>query len=134
MRMNLPKATTVKAAVFAVAILLLVTGMSFAQQTINLTAAATPATLPDGSSVPMWGYSCTVTGSAASSGAQTCGPLNPHASGWSPIIITVPTGQDLQIQLTNSLPSPVPTSLVIVGQLGGGRGDVNARKTTPGST
>jgi hypothetical protein len=47
------------------------------------------------------------------------------------VIITVPTGQDLQINLTNNLsftPSgattanTVPTSLMIVGQLGGGLG------------
>src|SRR5204862_6173968 len=52
--------------------------------------------------------------------------------GW----ITVPTGQILQINLTNSLTftgtgtNTVPTSLVIVGQLGGGLGDVTQRTTT----
>jgi hypothetical protein len=132
MRINSPKATTMKAAVFAVAILLLVTGTSLAQQTINLTAAPSAATLPDGSSVPMWGYTCSVTGTALSLGAQTCGPLNSVASGgWAPIIITVPTGEDLQIQLTNSLPSPVPTSLVIVGQLGGGLGTTSHKVDSP---
>jgi hypothetical protein len=132
MRMNLPKATTIKATVFAVAILLLVTGMSFAQQQIELTAAPTTATLPDGSTVPMWGYSCTVTGTALTSGAQTCGALNPAAgAGWSPIIITIPTGQGLQINLHNSLPSPVPTSLVIVGQLGGGLGTTATSAASP---
>jgi hypothetical protein len=45
-------------------------------------------------------------------------------------MITVPAGEILQINLTNSLPAPVPTSLVIVGQLGGGLGDVSQRTTT----
>jgi Bacterial Ig domain len=99
---------------------------------VNLTAAPTMLTLPDGSTVPMWGYSCTVT-----SGAATCTSLNPGAAGWSPVVITVPTGQDLTIKLTNNLPTPpnaqtgIPTSLMIVGQIGGGLGDPNQATTTP---
>jgi hypothetical protein len=95
--------------------------MAAAQQQVNLTAARTSVTLPDGSLVPMWGYSCDasqVTGSTA-----TCAALNlnaPSTSGWSPVVITVPSGQDLTISLTNNL--TVPTSLTIVGQLGGGLG------------
>jgi len=114
---------TVKTAIFAVCILLLTAGISFGQ--VNLTAGSASVTLPDGTVVPMWGYTCgTVTGSA------TCAPLN-LSGGWSPVLITVPTGQDLQITLANSLPSPVPTSLVIVGQLGGGLGDATQRTTSP---
>src|SRR6266478_4864738 len=110
----------------AASVLLLASGASFAQQQVNLTAGPATATLPDGSTVPMWGYSCDatqVTGSAA-----TCAALNPAVTTatptvWSPVVITVPAGQVLQINLTNSLPASVPeTSLVIVGQLGRGLG------------
>jgi Bacterial Ig domain len=102
--------------------------LALGQQQVNLTAAATAATMPDGTSVPMWGYSC---GTAVSGSTATCNPLNPPSTGWSPVIITVPTGQSLAINLTNNLsftPSGsstannIPTSLVIVGQLGGGLG------------
>jgi FtsP/CotA-like multicopper oxidase with cupredoxin domain len=58
------------------------------------------------------------------------------------VLITVPAGQDLVINLTNNLSFPItgsttgavnniPTSLVIVGQLGGGLGSVAQRTTTP---
>jgi hypothetical protein len=60
-----------------------------------------------------------------SSSTATCAALSPKA-GWSPVVITVPTGSDLQINLTNNLSfsngNSVPTSLMIVGQLGGGLG------------
>jgi len=102
--------------------------MAAAQQQVNLTAARTNTTLPDGSLAPMWGYSC---GAAAGGSTATCAALNPNAPaiapvitpntpGWSPVVITVPAGQGLTINLTNSL--PVPTSITIVGQLGGGLG------------
>ncbi|MGE5082596.1 MAG: Ig-like domain-containing protein, partial [Acidobacteriota bacterium] len=53
-----------------------------------------------------------------------------------PVVITVPTGQDLRINLTNNLSftlpdsskNSIPTSLTIVGQLGGGLGK-NATST-----
>src|SRR6267378_5637137 len=134
MRMNNIKAI-LKAATLAVAALLLTAGASFAQQQVNLTAAPTTTTLPDGTTVPMWGYSCAGTTVIASSTA-TCALLNPAAAAtltalatWSPVVITVPTGQNLTINLTNSLSfgaNSVPTSLVIVGQLGGGLGAVTA--------
>jgi hypothetical protein len=132
MRSNYLK-ETLKTAVLAVTVLLLGVGVSLAQ--VSLTAAPATLTMPDGSSVPMWGYSC-----GASTGTATCAKLNPAATGWSPVLITVPTGQDLTITLTNNLsflppssttPNTVPTSLVIVGQLGGGLGDVTQRTTTP---
>src|SRR2546428_8216501 len=87
----------------AASVFLLASGASFAQQQVNLTAAPATATLPDGSAVPMWGYSC---GTPAPLSTATCGPLNPKgltAGVWSPVVITVPTGQDLQINLTNNL-------------------------------
>src|SRR5947209_17061643 len=102
------------------------------QPVVNLTAAPANAMLPDGTAVPMWGYSCTPLATGVASSA-TCAALNPTATAgaWSPVIITVPTGQDLTINLTNNLPSAVPTSLVIVGQLGGGLGIKKQRTTTP---
>jgi hypothetical protein len=72
---------------------------------IALTAQRMTTQLRDGSSVPMWGF-CT-TGSCTTSWAP--GPT-----------IVATAGTSLQIALTNSL--PVPTSLVVPGQLGGGLG------------
>src|SRR6266446_5621508 len=139
MRMNNLKAI-LKAATLAGAALLLTASASFAQQQqVNLTAQATTTTLPDGTVVPMWGYSC---GTAVALSTASCANLNPNApaaigttpAGWSPVVITVPTGQALTINLTNSLSflngNSVPTSLVIVGQLGGGLGDLTQRTTT----
>jgi hypothetical protein len=130
----------IKTAVRGATVLLLGVGAAGAQQQINLTAAPTTATLPDGSSVPMWGYSC---GTAASGSAATCAPLNPAAAGtpgiWSPVVITVPTTATggLQINLTNSLPTPpgattgIPTSIIIVGQIGGGLGTQRTTTASP---
>ena len=112
--------------------------VTFGQQQVNLTAGSANATLPDGTVVPMWGYSC---GTGVTGSTATCAPLNPAAitpAIWSPVVITVPTGQSLTINLTNHLsftptgsttPNTVPTSLVIVGQLGGGLG--TTATTTP---
>src|SRR3984893_3721056 len=115
--------SVLKTSVLAVAALLLTAGASFAQS-VNLTAAPTTATLPDGQVVPMWGYTCTGTPVAPA----TCAASNPNAlTGWSPVVITVPPG-NLTINLTNALPRPpaattgIPTSLMIVGQVGGGLG------------
>ncbi|HYM06235.1 MAG TPA: hypothetical protein VEU11_06710 [Terriglobales bacterium] len=128
MRIQTLKATF-KTAARVMTLLLFGAVASFAQQAVNLTAGSTQAVLPDGSSVPMWGYTCAGTTVIASSTA-TCAPLNPAAAAlgnWSPVIITVPTGAagGLQINLTNNLTftgANIPTSLVIVGQLGGGLG------------
>jgi hypothetical protein len=115
----------------AASLLLLTGGAAFGQQTINLRAAPANAALPDGSVMPMWGYSC---GAPVSGATATCAALNPAAgANWSPVVITVPSGQGLTINLTNNLTfgaNSVPTSLVIVGQLGGGLGDVTQRTTT----
>ena len=129
MRSNYLKAT-LKTAALAVTVLLLGAGVSFAQS-VNLTAAPTTATLPDGQVVPMWGYTC---GAPVAGSAGTCAALNSNAAAgtWSPVVISVPflsTGTSLTIRLTNSLPGTVPTSLMIVGQLGGGLG--TSASTTP---
>ena len=131
MRFNHLK-STLKTAVLVTTFLLLGAGLTVAQVTVNLTAGPSSATLPDGSVVPMWGYSCDGTAPA------NCRALNgsTSASVWSPVVITVPTGQNLTINLTNSLtfttsgtPTNIPTSLTIVGQLGGELG--SSRTTSP---
>jgi hypothetical protein len=116
---------------------------------VNLTAAPTSTTMPDGTVVPMWGYFCgTATGA-------TCAALNPAsvsttagvASTWSPVLITVPAAASgptsLTINLTNTLSFPtggtpannnIPTSLVIVGQVGGGLGGKPVLNSVAGGT
>src|SRR6266699_2785115 len=139
MRMNNIKAI-LKAATLAVAALLLTASASFAQQVVNMTAAPTTTTLPDGTVVPMWGYSC---GTAVAGSTAACVKSNPAATGWSPVVITVPTGQSLTINLTNNLSflpvgsstaNNVPTSLMIVGQLGGGLGTTATSTASPDHT
>jgi hypothetical protein len=133
MRFHHPKAT-LGTMILAVCVLLLGASWAGAQQQINLTAGPTTITLPDGASVPMWGYSC---GAVVSGSTASCAKLNPNASLWSPVVITVPTGATLQINLTNNLSfngnnNKIPTSLTIVGQLGGGLG--KSATTTPSPT
>jgi hypothetical protein len=116
MRTNYLK-TILNGAVALACIFLLGAVATFGQTTVSLTAGASTITTPDGNLVTMWGYTCgTVTAS--------CAPLNTSSMGWAPVVITVPTGNDLIINLTNNL--TVPTSLVIVGQLGGGLGGVTS--------
>src|SRR3954465_2052404 len=84
-------------------VLLIGAGLAQAQQA-EITAGAASAGLPDGNLVPMWGYRCD-----AVSGGVSCSAMNPSASGsWSPILITVPTGSDLNIKLSNQLPAGIP--------------------------
>jgi hypothetical protein len=134
----------------AASLLLLGSSAAYAQQVINLTAAPSNATMPDGSIVPMWGYNCGALAANNPSPAATCAASNSTVvttpatasaaavtTGWSPVVITVPvatTGStSLTINLTNNLSfsnsNTVPTSLVIVGQIGGGLG--SSRTTTP---
>src|ERR1700694_2434962 len=141
--------TILKTVVLVFSILLFGAGASVAQTVVNLTAAPTTATLPDGSVVQMWGYFCNY-GSTLTPPTTpgSCSALNTNAgTGWSPVAITVPTGQNLQINLTNNLSftftptgsttpvtNTVPTSLVIVGQLGGGLGTTENKKDSPAHT
>jgi hypothetical protein len=138
MRTNNMKAI-LKAALRVVCLLPFAAAAAFGQQVVNLTAAPTSVTLPDGTTVPMWGYFC---GTAAAGGTATCGALNPASAAtltapatWSPVVITVPTGQGLTINLTNSLSflngNSAPTSLVIVGQMGGGLGTPGGFTASP---
>src|SRR5215469_8109513 len=125
---------TFRTAATAATIIFFCVCASFAQQQINLSAGPSTIVLPDGSSVPMWGYSC---GPLVAGSTATCASANPNATGWSPVVITVPTGSDLQINLTNNLTfatTNIPTSLLIVGQLGAGLGKLGERTTTPSPT
>src|SRR3984957_16925647 len=104
----------------AASILLVASGASVAQSVVGLTAAPTSTTLPDGQAVPMWGYTCSATVAPA-----TCVAANPNAGAtWSPVVITVPyTGANTSLTINWSFPtSSIPTSLMIVGQVGGGLG------------
>src|SRR5215472_8823041 len=124
-----------KNAALLLAILPFAAAAAFGQQTINLTAGPTTTTMPDGTTVPMWGYTC---GAAVTGSTATCAALNPHAAGWSPVVITVPYNTagatSLQITLTNALTftpasgpvNNIPTSIMILGQVGGGLGTVSA--------
>jgi hypothetical protein len=99
-----------------------------AQVTVNLTAARETVLMPDGTTVPMWGWTCTnnigngTTATTGVPGGGTCstltGAVQVGGAAWQPPLITVPTGTGLTINLTNNL--PVETSLVIVGQFGSG--------------
>src|SRR5438067_5729444 len=141
--------SVLKHAGLAATVLLLASGVAFGQQTVNLSVGPATATLPDGTAVPMWGYTC---GTAVTGSTATCTALHPAVqtfntnratpvasvgSLWSPVAITVPTGQDLTISLTNSLTfagGNIPTSLVIVGQLGGGLGTTATSAASPDHT
>src|SRR5437016_6719190 len=131
-------------AILAGAALLLSAGIASAQNVVNLTAAQQTTTLADGNIVPMWGWTCG-TGTAAATGAactaltySTAGALNAQTGGttWQPPLIVVPytasapgvSTTNLTINLTNTL--PVETSLVIIGQSGGGVG-APAREAGP---
>src|SRR5438132_1642516 len=135
--------SVLKHAGLAATALLLASGVAFGQTTVNLSVGPTTATQPDGTAVPMWGYRC----AGVALGTATCSALNPAANTttanttsttvWSPVVITVPTGQDLTISLTNNLPfagGNIPTSLVIVGQLGGGLGTTATSTASPNHT
>src|SRR5258708_3350268 len=135
MRSNTLKSLLVRSGL-AASLLLLPIGAAIAQS-VSLTAAATTATLPDGQVVPMWGYTCSAVTLPVGSGCANLNPAPPAAAapapaGWSPVIITVPSGTlAFTITLTNSLPAPIPTSLVIVGQIGGGLGLPPSRTPSP---
>jgi len=119
----------------AASALLFGSGMAMAQSTVTLDVAPTSTTLPDGQAVPMWGYAC-----GAVSGGASCTAMNgaPQSVGiWQPPLITVPAGS-LTVTLVNRLEfatgtgtNRIPTSLVIVGQLGGGLGESPQRMPSP---
>jgi hypothetical protein len=138
MRTNYFK-SIVKAAAKTAATLLFAAVATYGQQTINLAAGPTTVTLPDGNVVPMWGYTCGAAVAPTSGPAATCAALNTAAAGWSPVVITVPVNTSgatsLTVNLTNNLSfangNTVPTSIMIVGQLGGGLGSTPTRSPSP---
>ena len=121
-------------AIFVLGVLLLTAGISLAQVTVTLTASRQIATLPDGNTVPMWGWTC----DAASAATGNCVALNGSAqaggAAWQPPLITVPlasgvTTGSLTINLTNNL--PVESSVVIMGQVAGASQAANGGLGTP---
>ena len=104
MRPNFVKAT-LKTAVLAATILLLGVSATIAQQQINLTAAPSSVILPDGSSVPMWGYSC---GTAASGSADRNVPASsaPRSSRNAAIAAASPTASAPAASPLNSSSAP----------------------------
>ena len=139
MHTNIFKSAVARAGL-AVSLLLAGGAAAYAQQQINLTAGPANAAMPDGTTVPMWGYSC---GTVVSGSNATCAALNPNAgAGWSPVVITVPAGSagGLSINLTNNLKfgaggaTTIPTSITIVGQVGGGLGSLAQRTTVASPT
>src|SRR5882762_4489497 len=97
---------------------LLGTTLAIADTTVNLTARQSTVTMPDGVIVPMWQYCGTA--AAGSTGTTTNGACT--TTSWAPgPTITVTVGENLTVNLANYL--PVPTSLIVLGQLGGGLGD-----------
>src|SRR5712675_1900391 len=71
-------------------LVLLLAGAASQAQMVNLTAAATSTTLPDGQNVPMWGYHCTDAGSNGATCAASNQAVQMAGTGWSPIVIKVP--------------------------------------------
>ena len=64
---------SLKAAALVSMFVLVAAVMGFGQQAVTLTAGPTTTTMPDGTVVPMWGYTC---GAAVTSSAATCAPLS----------------------------------------------------------
>ncbi len=129
MRPNMRK-TTFCAALLAATSIVTLSQPSFAQ-TVSLTASKQSTTLPDGNSVPMWGWTCgdSLVTPVPSVGASCTSLTYINTAGvvtttkqlggtvWQPPLIVVPynsSGTSLTITLTNAL--PVNTSLMIVGQ------------------
>ncbi len=113
------------------ALTLLLLSAGAAQAEVALTAKAATVTLSDGQSVPMWGLFCGSPTATGVNGAPCTTATGDAQDGttWQPPLITVQSGAQLDIALTNNL--KIPTSLVIVGQLGGGLGGAPTRTPSP---
>jgi len=117
----------------AASLLLMTAAHAAAPVVVPLTAQLSQTTLPDGTTVPMWGYAC-----GSIEVGSPCAYLNGGNGGnWSPVVITVPytgSGTSLTIQLSNTLSfsgNNIPTSMVIVGQIGGGLGAGGTTAASP---
>jgi FtsP/CotA-like multicopper oxidase with cupredoxin domain len=108
--------TKIKPMVVACA-LALVAGQVDAQD-YYLAAKAFTKTLPDGSTVPMWGYVVDTGGACYNAATRatrlTCVNGLPAPTAPGPRLTVAPTDPNLRIYLSNGLPEP--TSLVIPGQ------------------
>ena len=113
-------------------------GSAMAQSAVTLVATPTSTVLPDGHSVPMWGYVC---GDALPVSAPSVNARCVAANGqpqtpttWQPPVITVPAGK-LTITLVNQLAGAaapnIPTSIIIDGQIGGGLGSLRTTSPSP---
>jgi Bacterial Ig domain len=93
-------------------------GSAASAQTVNITATTQTTMLPDGNTVPMWGWNC-VSATAGASCSAMNGGAQLGGTTWQPPLIRVQSGAGtFTINLTNNL--PVETSLTIIGQLPGG--------------
>jgi large repetitive protein len=105
---------------------LLGTTLAIADTTVNMIARQSTVTMPNGVTVPMWQYcgSVDATTTAAGTPPTYTGTANGGActsTSWTPgPTIKVTVGETLTVNLTNNL--PVPTSLIVLGHLGGGLG------------
>ena len=72
---NSKSKATLKAAVLLTTVLLCAVAIGFGQQ-VNLTAGPTTTTMPDGTVIPMWGYTC-----GTASANATCAPLSGSSAG-----------------------------------------------------
>ncbi len=70
--------TSLKTAALVSALLLFAAATGFGQQVVNLTAGPATTTMPDGTVIPMWGYTC---GAAVSTSTATCAPLSGSSTG-----------------------------------------------------
>ena len=107
--------------------------------TLGGTSGATPPAWATSGTSPIDG---TVTWTFVSSLANYLVAATTTTS-WSPVVITVPTGQGLTVNLTNNLSftpagattaNIVPTSIVIMGQVGGGLGSAHTSTPSPNHT
>ena len=74
---------------------------------VNLTAGPTSVTLPDGSVGADVGLQLRRCRSRLDRDLRALNPASVATNVWSPVVITVPTGQDLVINLTNTLAIPI---------------------------
>src|SRR3989442_678413 len=90
MRSTMLKTSLIKSGL-AASLLLVANGVALAQSTVTLTAAPTTTTLPDGQTVPMWGYACGAVSGTGVSGTAANGA--PQLGGvWQRPLITRPRG------------------------------------------
>ena len=108
---NIHFAASLKAALRVVCLLPFAAALVFGQaQQVNLTAGPTTLTMPDGSVGADVGLQLQALATGTTSTA-TCAALNVGATGWSPVVITVPTGSRSSNQSARTISrSPTATA------------------------